>query len=411
MPPPAPAPALPAAPSGTAGTGPALLVVAAGVVAALHVWKLAPALPGLSAELGLSLVQAGFLLSTVQVAGMLLGTVVGLFGDRIGLRRGLLLGLGLLTTGSVLGLLSTGYGTLLGSRVLEGVGFMLVSICAPALIRRTVAPGRVSLLVGLWGCHIPVAAALSLLLGGLLSEALGWRAWWGAAAACSLGLGAVVLAVLPPDPAHAVVHGVRERLGLTLRSPGPWLVALVFGLYTAQWNGVVQFLPSMYAEAGIAATAAAGLSALAAGVNVVGNVAAGRALQRGVRPVVLWVVGFAVLGLAAVVAFGLAPYLDPGLRFGARYGAVLVFSAVGGVVPTTAIASLMRVAPTPTTVATSLGLGQQLNALGQFAGPPAVAAVAQATGTWDATWTVTGALALAGIAAALVVSRRLPAER
>ena len=62
-------------------------------------------------------------------------------------------------------------------------------------------------------------------------------------------------------------------------------------------------------------------------------------------------------------------------------------------------------------MATSLGLGQQLNALGQFAGPPAVAAVAQATGTWDATWTVTGALALAGIAAALVVSRRLPAER
>ena len=86
---------------------------------------------------------------------------------------------------------------------------------------------------------------------------------------------------------------------------------------------------------------------------------AGRALQRGVRPVVLWCTGFAVLGLAAVVAFGIAPLLDEGVRFGARYGAVLVFSAVGGVVPTTAIASLMRVAPTPTTVATTLGLGQQ----------------------------------------------------
>jgi predicted MFS family arabinose efflux permease len=398
-------------PSGPVGTGSALLVVATGVVAALHVWKLAPALPRLSAELGLSLVQAGFLLSTVQVAGMLLGTVVGLFGDRMGLRRGLMLGLGLLTAGSVLGMVSMGYANLLSSRVLEGVGFMLVSICAPALIRRAAAPGRVSLLVGLWGCHMPVAAALSLLLGGLLSGALGWRTWWGVAAACSLGLGLSVLAVLPADPEHAVVHGARERLGLTLRCPGPWLVALVFCLYTAQWNGVVQFLPSMYAQAGIAATTAAGLSALAAGVNAVGNLAAGRALQRGVRPVVLWVVGFAVLGLAAVVAFGLAPRLDPGARFGTGYGAVLVFSAVGGVVPTTAITSLMRVAPTPTTVATSLGLGQQFNALGQFAGPPAVAAVAQATGTWDMTWTVAGALALAGIAAALAASRRLPVDR
>ncbi|MFF0904378.1 UNVERIFIED_CONTAM: hypothetical protein RF653_11945 [Kocuria sp. CPCC 205316] len=83
-----PAATVPAGPSGAAGTGPALLVVVAGVVGALHVWKLSPALPVLSAELGLSLVQGGFLLSTVQVAGMLLGVVVGLFGDRIGLRRG-----------------------------------------------------------------------------------------------------------------------------------------------------------------------------------------------------------------------------------------------------------------------------------------------------------------------------------
>ncbi|MFI7583201.1 CynX/NimT family MFS transporter [Kocuria sp. M1N1S27] len=400
----------PAGPSGTAGTGPALLVVTAGVVGALHVWKLSPALPVLSAELGLSLVQGGFLLSTVQVAGMLLGVVVGLSGDRIGLRRGLVLGLVLLTAGSAAGLLSTGYAPLLGSRVLEGVGFMLVSICAPALIRRTVAPARVSLLVGLWGCHIPVAAALSLLLGGVLSEALGWRAWWAAAAAGSALVGLLVLAVLPPDPAHVVVHRVRQRLGLTLRAPGPWLVALVFGLYTAQWNGVVQFLPSVYAEAGIGASAAAGLSALAAGVNVVGNLAAGRALQRGVRPAVLWCTGFAVLGLAAVVAFGLAPLVGEGARFGARYGAVLVFSAVGGVVPTTAIASLLRVAPTPSTVATTLGLGQQVNALGQFAGPPAVAAVAQATGTWDLTWTVTAALALTGVAVGLAASRRIPRE-
>lgn len=400
----------PAEASGTVGTGPALLVVLAGVVGALHVWKLSPALPVLSAELGLTLLQGGFLLSTVQVAGMLLGVVVGLFGDRIGLRRGLALGLGLLTAGSVVGLCSTGYGPLLGSRVLEGVGFMLVAICSPALIRRTVVPARVSLLIGLWGCHIPVAAALSLLVGGLLSEALGWRTWWAAAAACSALAGLLVLRVLPPDPAHVVVHRVGQRLGLTLRAPGPWLVALVFALYTAQWNGVVQFLPSMYAEAGIRAPAAAVLSALAAGINVVGNLAAGRALHRGVRPVVLWYAGFTVLGLAGVVAFGVAPLVDEGLRFGTRYGAVLVFSAVGGVVPTTAIASLLRVAPTPTTVATTLGLGQQLNALGQFAGPPAVAAVAQGAGTWDLTWAVTGALAIGGVAVALLGSRRIPRE-
>lgn len=45
-------------------------VIAAGVVAALHVGKLPPALPVLKDVLGISLLQAGFLLSLVQLAGM-----------------------------------------------------------------------------------------------------------------------------------------------------------------------------------------------------------------------------------------------------------------------------------------------------------------------------------------------------
>ena len=46
-------------------------VLFAGVCAALQSSKLAPAIPLLRAELGLSLVQAGFALSMVQGAGMM----------------------------------------------------------------------------------------------------------------------------------------------------------------------------------------------------------------------------------------------------------------------------------------------------------------------------------------------------
>ena len=48
---------------------PALLVILAGVVAALHIGKLPPAIPVLRDALGLTLVQAGFLLSLVQRTG------------------------------------------------------------------------------------------------------------------------------------------------------------------------------------------------------------------------------------------------------------------------------------------------------------------------------------------------------
>src|SRR5690606_40934914 len=45
----------------------AYLVVLAGIATALHIWKLPPALPALQAELGLTLVESGFLLSLVQM--------------------------------------------------------------------------------------------------------------------------------------------------------------------------------------------------------------------------------------------------------------------------------------------------------------------------------------------------------
>ena len=55
----------------------AAIVFAVGVTCALHIGKLPVAIPALQAGLGVSLVQAGFLLSLVQLAGMALGLFVG----------------------------------------------------------------------------------------------------------------------------------------------------------------------------------------------------------------------------------------------------------------------------------------------------------------------------------------------
>ena len=72
---------------------PAVLVVLGGVAAGLHVGKLPPALPVLRDALGVSLVQAGFLLSLVQLAGMTLGLLAGLAADALGLKRTMVAGL------------------------------------------------------------------------------------------------------------------------------------------------------------------------------------------------------------------------------------------------------------------------------------------------------------------------------
>ena len=96
---------------------------------------------------------------------------------------------------------------------------------------------------------------------------------------------------------------------------------------------------------------------------------------------------FAQLG-QGVFATGLPPVL--------RYVAVCVFSFGGGVVPATLFVLAVRVAPGPSTVATTVGLMQQASALGQFVAPPVVAWLAHRAGGWQWTWVVTLACALVG---------------
>jgi MFS family permease len=83
---------------------PDLLVILAGVTAALHVGKLPPALPLLREALGVTLLQAGFLLSLVQVGRHdAAGCWSGLAADGLGLRRSVLAGLVTLALASAAG--------------------------------------------------------------------------------------------------------------------------------------------------------------------------------------------------------------------------------------------------------------------------------------------------------------------
>jgi CP family cyanate transporter-like MFS transporter len=170
---------------------PAFVVILSGVVAALHIGKLPPAIPVLQSQMGVTLVQAGFLLSMVQLAGMLVGVLVGLAADGFGLRRSLLWGLGVLTVASGLGALATQPEALLALRALEGLGVLLVALPAPSLIRQTVAPAQLPRLLGMWGAYMPTGTALALLTGPVVLGVVGWVGWWAALAlltACMWGL-------------------------------------------------------------------------------------------------------------------------------------------------------------------------------------------------------------------------------
>lgn len=389
------------------------MVVLAGVTAAVHVGKLPPALPVLEQALGVTLVQAGFLLSLVQLAGMLLGLAVGLMADGLGLRRSMLAGLLTLSAASALGGWAQDAASLLLLRTVEGFGVLLAAMPAPSLIRRLVPAPRLPAMLGVWGAYMPIGTASALLLGPWLMAGLGWRAWWWGLALLSLCVAVAFWRLVPADPPAPVLvppgggaaQRWPQRLRQTLAAPGPWLVALCFAMYSGQWLAVVGFLPSVYAQAGIAGTWSAVLTAAVAGINMVGNIVSGRLLQRGVAAERLLYVGFVTMGLGAVCAF--AAVQGQGLPPAGRYLAVLLFSMVGGMIPGTLFSLAVALAPGERTVSTTVGWVQQWSSLGQMVGPPLVAWVASAAGGWQWTWAVTGACAAGGLLLAGLLGRQV----
>ena len=385
--------------------GKAWLVVAAGGVAALQVGKLPPALPALQAELGLTLVQSGFLLSMVQLAGLSMAVFMGLLADGMGLKRSMVRGLLLLALASGAGGLATSVQALLVLRAIEGLGFLLVALPAPALIRRLVPPQQLAGMLGLWGAYMPTGTALALLAGPLFIPSWGWSAWWWLFALVSLGMALWVWRVIPADPPvpAQAASGVMDRLRRTLGARGPWLVAMTFGMYSGQWLAVVGFLPSIYAAAGVGGALLGVLTALAAGVNMGGNMASGRLLQCGWLPrSTLWL-GFGAMALGSTLAF--AAFTDgwPWLRF----AGVLLFSGVGGLVPGTLFSLAVRLAPGEQQVAATVGWVQQLSALGQFIGPPMAAALAARAGGWQLTPLFTVGCCVGGAVLAVLAQRQL----
>lgn len=388
----------------------AYAVVAAGVSAALHLGKLAPAVPALRESLGIGLVEAGFLLSLVQVAGMTLGLAVGLMADTLGLRRSMLIGLVLVTlAGAAGGLVQPGTQALqwlLLLRALEGMGFLLAVMPGPGLIRSLASPAAEKASMGLWGAYMPVGVSLALLLGPPFIARSGWHAWWWLISALSAFAAVWVALAVGPDAQRRVGAAAPPpwpgRLSLTLRASGPRLLGLAFAVYSAQWMAVIGFLPAIYADAGIAATWTGVLSAVAAAANIVGNIAGGRFLQAGVAPGRLMRCGYGVMLVGSLGAFvqwghGADAWALPSAL---RYACVCLFSLGGGMVPATLFMLAVRLAPSASTVSTTVGLMQQTSSLGQFFAPPAVAWLAMRAGGWHWTWVATLACSLVGMLAA-----------
>jgi cyanate permease len=378
------------------------LAVGAGMVGAFQVGKVPVALGQIRAELGMGLVGAAWVLSLFNLVGVGVGVAMGAIVARAGARRMAVFGLLVMALAGVGGAAAPNAAVLLFTRFVEGVGFLMAAVAIPSLIARLAAPRDIKLAFAFWGTYMPAGQAIMLFASPGLIALAGWRGLWLANAAL-LALYAAPLwqatrsvAARPPSPPGRLL----EDLATTVRSPGPLALAFAFGCYSLQYLAVIGFLPTILVEReGLSAATAGLMSAFFPVGNVIGNLTGGVLLQRGIDRWALIAAASAIMGLCGIGIFSL------GLTLWPAYALALLFAAGGGMLPATVLGAVPVLAPTPRLVPATNGLLVQGSNLGQVIGPPAVGALAAATGGWQSAPIVLAAAALGGAGAALVLRR------
>ncbi|MGC4962077.1 MFS transporter [Gordonia sp. DT218] len=161
--------------------------------------------------------------------------ITGRLGDKFGPKRVYQLGLLVFTIASVWCGLSGSIGELIAARALQGVGAALITPQTMALITRIFPPEKRGAAMGVWGTVAGVATLVGPLLGGVLTDSLGWE--WIFFVNIPVGIVGLVLAyVLVPD---VETHDHQfDWIGVALSAIG--LSALVFGIQDGEkynWNG------------------------------------------------------------------------------------------------------------------------------------------------------------------------------
>ena len=120
--------------------------------------------------------QLGFLAPGFVVVYMLAAPAFGYLGDRRSRTRPIAIGVALWSLATVWSGLARTYWELFASRAAVGIGEAAYATISPALLADYYPPARRGRIFAIFYMAIPVGAALGYVVGGLVSQAWGWRA-------------------------------------------------------------------------------------------------------------------------------------------------------------------------------------------------------------------------------------------
>lgn len=198
-------------------------------VAAISQTIVGPALPRIVAELGGMehyswIATAAMLMSAVTVP------VVGKLSDMYGRKPFYIGGLVVFMLGAALAGMATNFWFLVFARALQGAGMGTLMPLSQTIIGDIIPPRQRGKYQGLMGATFGIASVAGPLLGGWVTDTLGWRYLF--YLALPIGVVALVFLAKFMHVPQQRSHGKLDYLGVITLTPG-----LVIGLLAISWGG------------------------------------------------------------------------------------------------------------------------------------------------------------------------------
>jgi nitrate/nitrite transporter NarK len=246
------------------------VVFLASTAAPFNQAKVPPLIPVLREDLGLSIVEAGLLMSVFSFAGMLIALPAGLLFRRFGPTLTGVASVGCTALGSLSGALAPNGQVLLASRLIEGIGMGMTPVLALATIAAWFPVGQRGLAVGIFSAWIPLGNFLMFITAPPVYEAFGWRAVWvvGGAIALAIALLFPLLVSLPAGRSEArAAEAVPWHHGMN--NVNAWLLSLAFAAYQGSRVGFLTWAPTyLVSQAGFDLATASQLTSANVGVTI-----------------------------------------------------------------------------------------------------------------------------------------------
>ena len=186
-----------------------LVLCAAQLMVILDITAVNVALPDLAQGLG---IKGGDIGWTITSYSLIFGSLLLLGGraaDLVGQRRMFMTGLAVFTLASIAAATAGGAGTLFAARALQGLGAAMLSPAALSILMSTFREGtpRAHALAA-WGAVGGAGAAIGVLLGGALTELVGWQAIFLINVPVGLGLAVSARRLIAPDAVRTALERI-----------------------------------------------------------------------------------------------------------------------------------------------------------------------------------------------------------